>query len=215
MREDLRPSLDRLNDAGSEHSERKAHWEVLSKPRIPQGAGDVVHAFKREGTPVKRTRTRNAFANNPFLLWFDLAMKTGQMMIASAQVIDHRTRRMAAAGSNPNARDRREFALMGQEKIEAAAKSAQSMAAHMMTVDPLLGVRAVQQSLATATAMMSLAGSRTVSQALARQAKLVRTMTKSAGTASRISHSSARLAHRGLTPIHARATANAKRLGKR
>jgi hypothetical protein len=152
---------------------------------------------------------------NPFLLWVDLAMKTGEMMMASAQVIDHRTRRMAAAGSRPSASDRREFALMGQEKIEAAAKSAQGMATHMMTMDPFLGARAVQQSLAAARAMMSLAGSRTLSRAIARQARLVRAMTQSASTASRISGSSARLAQRGLTPIHARATANAKRLGKR
>jgi hypothetical protein len=163
---------------------------------------------------VKRSRTRNAIAN-PFLLWVDVAMKTGEMMMASAQVIEHRTRRMAAAGSNPNASDRREFALMGQEKVEAAAKSAQGMAAQMMTMNPFLGPRAVRQTLATATAMMSLAGSRTFSQALARQAKLVRTMTQSAGTASRISGASARLAQRGLAPIHARATANARRLGKR
>jgi hypothetical protein len=163
---------------------------------------------------MKRSRPRNAFAN-PFLLWVNLAMKTGEMMMASAQVIEHRTRRMAAAGSKPNASDRREFALMGQEKIEAAAKSAHGMAAHMMTMNPFLGARAARQSLAAATAMMSLAGSRTVSQALARQAKLVRTMTQSAGTASRISGSSARLAQRGLAPIHARATANAKRLSKR
>ena len=163
---------------------------------------------------MKRSRTRNAIAN-PFLLWVDVAMKTGEMMMASAQVIEHRTRQMAAAGSNPNASDRREFALMGQEKVEAAAKSAEGMAAQMMTMNPFLGPRAVRQTLATATAMMSLAGSRTFSQALARQAKLVRTMTQSAGTASRISGASARLAQRGLAPIHARATANARRLGKR
>ena len=163
---------------------------------------------------MKRSRTRNLFGN-PFLLWVDLAMKTGEMMMASAQVIGHRTRRMAAAGSKPGASDRREFALMGQEKIAAAAKSASGMAAYMMTMDPLLGARAVEQTLAAATAMMSLAGSRTVSQVLARQARLVRTMARSAGTASRISASSARLARRGLEPIHARATANAKRLGKR
>jgi hypothetical protein len=114
---------------------------------------------------MKRSRTRNLYVS-PFPLWVDLAMKTGEMMTASAQVIGHRTRQMAAAGSKPNASDRREFALMGQEKIEAVAKSAHGMAAHMMTVDPLLGARAVQQTLAAATAMMSLAGSRTVSQAL-------------------------------------------------
>jgi hypothetical protein len=163
---------------------------------------------------MKRSSPPNLFGS-PFLLWVDLAMKTGEMMMASAQVIGHRTRRLAAAGSKPSARDRREFALMGQEKVEAVTKSAHGMAAHMMTMDPLLGARAVGQTLAVANAMMSLAGSRSVSQALARQARLVRTMGQSAGTASRISGSSARLAQRGLTPIHARATANAKRLGKR
>jgi hypothetical protein len=43
------------------------------------------------------------------------------MMSASAQVIGHRTGRMALAGPAPNARDRREIALMGQQKIEAGA----------------------------------------------------------------------------------------------
>jgi integration host factor subunit alpha len=39
-------------------------------------------------------------------------------------------------------------------------------------------------------------------------------MAQSAGTVSRVSGSSGWLAQRGLKPIHARATANAKRLGK-
>ena len=162
---------------------------------------------------MKRS-TRNLFGN-PFMLWTDLAMKTGEMMLASAQVIGHRTKRMAAAGPKPNARDRREFTLMAQEKVDAVGKSARGMAAHMLTVDPLLGVRAAQHMLAAATAMMSLGQSRTVSQAMARQAKLVRTMTQSTGTASRIAGSTARLAQRGLKPIHAKATANAKRLFRR
>ena len=68
---------------------------------------------------MKRSRTRNSFAN-PFLIWTDLALKTGEMMLASAQVIGHRTGLMAAAGPKPSKRDRREFTLMGQEKIEAA-----------------------------------------------------------------------------------------------
>lgn len=163
---------------------------------------------------MKRIRTSSLYGN-PFLIWADLALKTGEIMLASAQVIAHRTARMAAAGSKPSSRDRREFALMGQEKIGAATKSAQGIAAHMLTVDPFLVARAVQQSLAGAAAMMSLAGSRTASQAIARQARLAHVMARSVRTASRISASSARLAHRGLKPIHSRATANAKRLGKR
>ena len=100
---------------------------------------------------------------SPFMLWSDLATKTLEMMLASAQVIGHRTGRMALAGPVPNARDRREFALMGQEKIEAGAQSAQAMVAHIMTM----------------------------------------------------SQNATKLAHRGLKPIHAKATANARRLGKR
>ena len=68
-----------------------------------------------------------------FMLWNTLAMKTAEMMLASAQVIGHRTGRMALAGPAPSARDRREFALMGQEKVEASAQSVQAMAAHLLS----------------------------------------------------------------------------------
>jgi hypothetical protein len=162
---------------------------------------------------MKRTTTPSF--NAPFLLWTRLAWKTGEVMLASAQVIHHRTGRMAAAGATPSARDRREFALMGQEKIEAGLESASAIAAQMMTLNPLLGPRAVAQMLTGAAAVMSLAASRTPGQAMVRHAKLVRAMTQSATTTARLSGAAAELAQRGLKPIHSRATANAKRLGKR
>ena len=161
---------------------------------------------------MKRSRTPSPA--NPFLVWSRLAWKTGEMMLASAQVIQHRTSRMAAAGAAPSARDRREFALMGQEKIEAGVESATAMAAQMMAMNPLLGPRALKHMMTGAAAIMSLAASRTPGQAVARHARLVRTMTPSTGTA-QFSAASARLAQRGLKPIHSRATANAKRLGRR
>ena len=151
----------------------------------------------------------------PFMLWSDLATMTLEMMLASAQVIGHRTGRMARAGPAPNARDRREFALMGQEKLDAGVASASAMAAQLMTLNPLLGPRAVQHMMAGTAAFMSLAASRTAGQAMARHAKLVRTMTQSAATTTQLSSAAARLARRGLVPIHSRATANAKRLAKR
>ena len=137
------------------------------------------------------------------------------MMLASAQVIHHRTGRMAAAGATPSARDRREFALMGREKLEAGVESASAMARQMMTMNPLLGPRAFEHMMAGAAAVMSLAASHTPGQALARHAKLVRAMTQSAATATQLSGAAGRLAQHGLKPIHSRATANAKRLGKR
>ena len=161
---------------------------------------------------MKRSRTPPF--THPFLLWSGLAWKTGEMILASVQVIQHRAGRMAAAGATPSARDRREFALMGQEKIEAGVESASAIAAQLMAMNLLLGPRTFEHMKTGAAAMMSLAASRTPTQAIARHAKLVRTMTQSAGTTAQLSAASARLAHRGLKPIHSRATANAKRLGR-
>jgi len=151
----------------------------------------------------------------PFMLWNDLAMKTAELMLSSAQVIGHRTGRMALAGPAPNARDRREFALMGQEKIDASARSAQAMARQMMTMNQPLGVQAFKNIRRSTAAFMSLANSRTPGQLVARQAALARALGQSAVSIADVSKRVTRLAHRGLKPIHAKATANAKRLAKR
>lgn len=149
---------------------------------------------------------------NPVQEWTDLVMRTGEMMMASAQVIGHRTTRMAAVGPNPSAQDCSEFALMGQEKFDAAIESAEAMAAQMMTINLHLWTRAFGLMLAGATGMVSLAASRSVSESVERQATLAHTMTQSADTASHFSSSVARLAHSGLRPIHLRAVENGRRL---
>lgn len=68
---------------------------------------------------------------NPFTLWWQLGFKTFEMLLASGQVIGMRVGRMALAGPNPSARDRKEFTRMGAEKLEAAAHSGLGMAAQM------------------------------------------------------------------------------------
>ena len=151
----------------------------------------------------------------PLMLWSDLAVKTLEMMLASAQVIGHRTRRMALAGPAPNARDRREFALMGQEKFEAGAHSAQAMAAHMVSMSQPWGALAFRHHLRNSAAFMSLASSRTPTQLIARQAALAQAVAQSAVSMADVAKNATKLAHRGLKPIHAKATANARRLGKR
>ena len=75
-----------------------------------------------------KTSGRRKPARNPWLAWHELAWKTGVMMLESAEVIGHRTRRIAAAGARPSARDQRELARMTQEKFEAALESVQAMA---------------------------------------------------------------------------------------
>ena len=158
---------------------------------------------------------------SPFLLpamppmaWTDLAMKTGELLLASAQVIGHRTRRMAAAGTMPSARDQREFALMGQEKIEAAREAAWAMGHQIAGLNSKLGARTWRHMMAASNAVLALAASRSLADTMAHQAKLSRSMTRSAASASQTSDVTAKLVTRGLEPIHRRATANAKRLAR-
>ena len=151
----------------------------------------------------------------PFMQWNDLAMKTAEMMLASAQVISHRAGRMALAGHAPNESDRREFTLMGQEKMEAGAQSAQAMVTHMITMNQTFCARAFESMLQSTAAFMSLANSQTPGQLITRQAAVARALEESAIGIADVSKSATRLAHHGLKPIHAKATANAKRLAKR
>jgi len=161
------------------------------------------------------TRKTRSLPGNPFLAWADLAWKTGEMSMASAQVIAHRTARMAAAGPTPSARDRQEFTRMGQEKFDAAAEAARAITGSLATMNLNVGANTFRHMVTATAALMSLAASRSVGQSVTRQAKLAETFTRSAIAASALSDSTARLAGRGLRPIHARATANARRLGKR
>jgi hypothetical protein len=104
---------------------------------------------------------------------------------------------------------------MAQEKYEAGAQSFGAMTAHMMAMNQSWGVLIFRQVLRNNAAFLSLAGSRTPSQLIARQGALAQALGQSAVSMADLSRSAAVLAHRGLEPIHARATANAKRLGKR
>jgi hypothetical protein len=69
--------------------------------------------------------------------------------------------------------------------------------------------------LESSVALLSLYGSQNSGQFFARQAKLTEKLTRLTESAVDLSDSTARLATRGLVPIHSRSVANAKRLGKR
>jgi hypothetical protein len=168
---------------------------------------------RKKGMPMKRRpRLYNA---NPFVPWTTLALKTGEMMLASAQVISHRTTRIAQAGAIPNVRDRREFTLMGQEKLDAAAASAQAVAVRMVGANQQFSVIAFKQLMNGAGGLLALLTAPTLALSGQKQAELLRnTMTDSADVASHLSGAIARLAHHGLKPIHSRAVSNAKRLAK-
>jgi hypothetical protein len=193
-------------------------WELpLFRWRIPVRTLPTLlfleSVLKRRSKATRITAT--PFTANPFTLWTGLAIKTGEMMLASAQVISHRTGRMATAGPSPNSRDRREFTLMGQEKIAAASESAQAVAARMLNLNQQMGAIAFNQLVAGTAGIMSVASARTIAQSGKAQAELVRdTMSSSAKAASQLADSVACVAHHGLKPVHSRATANAKRLAR-
>jgi hypothetical protein len=157
-----------------------------------------------------------AWYANPFFLWTNIALKSAEMMWASSQVISHRTSRILQAHPNYTVSDRRELVLMGQEKMEAGYESAIAMTGGLVKMNLELGMLAFRQWFAVATALTSMATSRTALQYSGHQAKLFRDhATRSAVAATRLSSSAAQIAQHGLKPIHSRATKNAKRLGKR
>jgi hypothetical protein len=105
---------------------------------------------------------------------------------------------------------------MGQEKGEAALKSAQAVVVPMLMLNQQLAALAFKQMLSASVALMSIAASRTAAESVDRQSKLVRdTVNSSAVAASKLSGSTAQLARRALKPVHTRVSGNVRRLGKR
>ena len=162
-----------------------------------------------------RQATAALFAN-PFLLWGTLGVKAVQMSTAAAQVIAIRTTRIAAAGLNPTAADRREMTLMGAEKVDAFSRAGQALATGAAPLLAGMAGQAFRTGMAVFDATARLAASRSIPQTMASQRILADTLMRHAPSAQQgaASTATARLAHRALAPVHAKATANAKRLTK-
>jgi len=146
------------------------------------------------------------------MLWSDVALQMNEMLLSSGSVIRMRTERMARAGLAPNADDLEEFRLMGEEKLAAASESSLAMARQWQGSHVTLANRAVQQWFQSASAFFSMAVSTTPAQAAAHGDAFVQAAAHSAATAQQLSSTPARVARSGLQPIHAAATANARRL---
>jgi len=149
---------------------------------------------------------------NPLMLWVDVAVKTHEMLLSSGSVIQLRTERMARAGLSPSDDDLAEMQLMSHEKLAAASESGAAIANQMHSTQFGLVNRAVKQWLGGAVALVSLATSTTPAQIATHGKAFVGAATRSAATMSQLSSASARIAQRGLKPIHAKATSNARRL---
>jgi len=75
-----------------------------------------------------KSRQNAVLFAHPLLRWGTLGMKAMQMSAAAAQVIAIRSTRMAVAGLNPSAADRREMTRMGAEKVDAFSRAGQALA---------------------------------------------------------------------------------------
>lgn len=153
---------------------------------------------------------RRRTAPNPFTAWTRLALRTSEMMLASAEVIAHRTARMASAGVTPQAHDRAEFMLMGSEKVEAALECAAAAARHTTQHAWGHAARAWQDAWRLGIDLTLLAGSATPAQAVHRQARVMQQLARSTGADGAASMLA--LSEQMLTPVHRRTAANVKRL---
>jgi hypothetical protein len=153
-------------------------------------------------------RRRNASSIDP---WSRLALQTTRMMFASAEVIARRSARLALAGVAPRADDHAEFVGMGTEKAAAAMECAAAASRHALQASWWPAARAWQDAWGLGVDMALLAASATPSQALHRQARVMRRLTS--GVAARDGASAMlALSNAVVAPLHRRATANAKRL---
>ena len=125
-----------------------------------------------------------------------LQAQTAQMMHAAPQVVAHRLRRMALAGPQPSERDRREFHRMGAEKLAAFGEAWQAMTWQVLKSNQ-------QLALSMMRTWWPLLDPRVVSKAAtldqATQAWQAATLD---------------ILGQGLRPVHRRAVANARRLGR-
>lgn len=118
-----------------------------------------------------------------------LALKSAELAFAVPQVMAHRLTRMAIAGPNPSARDRKEFHRMSAEKTAAFTTGWNAMVVQTMRANQALAA-------AMMTSMLSPSAKSAKSAAAAMQGAALGILGK------------------GLAPVHRTATANARRLGR-
>lgn len=120
-----------------------------------------------------------------------LAARSTELALAVPQVVAHRLARIAAAGHSPSARDRREMHRMSAEKAAAFSESWLAMGAYWLNLQQAWAAALWRWSLAPWTGAMPWPPS-------GRQWQ----------------HATQQMLSHGLAPVHRRAVANAKRLGR-
>ncbi len=136
--------------------------------------------------------------------------KMTELAIAAPQVVAIRTARMLAAGANPGLADRAEFSQMGTEKVHAFWESMYAIGAQIVRTNQEYARTAALQWWRLWTTPRWLTAYRPLSQAMPSLPQL----TGFVPTPSQQQRTVSKLVEAGLTPVHKRATANARRLGR-
>ncbi len=160
---------------------------------------------------MKRRRPPHLFAN-PFSLWTAFASTAGEMLLASSEVIAHRSHLIARAGTHPRAADQRELKRMVDEKTKAAFDSATAMSSRSGQVIHASAAQMFSNMATSTSILLDLAGGR-IGQAQSRAWRQL--IGQSSENASQLSNAAAQIAQAGIAPYHKGATGNAKRLRKR
>ena len=121
-----------------------------------------------------------------------LAVKMAELAFAAPQVVAHRVTRMAIAGPLLSPRDRKEFKRMSAEKTEAFAESWNAMA-----------MQALRANQALAASFLRPFWS-----------PLPRSLPSAGAVTARLQGAALDVLGKGLSPVHRKAVANAKRLGR-
>lgn len=146
----------------------------------------------------------------------DLMIKSGEIAAASAQTVFHRMLLMSGTNAAAlTAAERREFARMVTEKMQAAMESGQIIASEMFRLNQQLMSMAWSQSMSNGMAWMSMLSGRNPGAAFTAQSQFMNTAARQAAdSGQKISAALARAATRGLAPVHTAVSANARRLGR-
>jgi len=107
--------------------------------------------------------------------------------MAAPAVVALRTARMLAAGASPDARDRREMARMGTEKVQAYWESVNAMTLQAVKMNQELALLAMRQWWSGWASPWALLQTQ---------------------------RAAAKVLEQGMIPVHRAATANARRLGR-
>ena len=125
-----------------------------------------------------------------------LGRQASELMVAAPQVVAHRLGRMAVAGSRPSAKDQREFHRMGAEKVAAFGEAWQAMALQMLKANQQITGAMLRNWWLTPGSLRGLNAPALNKAAVEWQMAALDVLGQ------------------GMRPVHRRAVANARRLGR-